>query len=1076
MILKIKKRDGRIVDFDQSKITNAIHKALIAVLGNDKLSKQLSDQVTRELNNRFKVTPSVEDIQDIVENVLVNNKLDEVAKAYILYRARRARVRELKQFLRVSDDLKLGINAIRVMEKRYLQKDEKGHVIETPKECFLRVAKAVSQIDKRYGIDSNKSFNEFFEVMSNLLFLPNSPTLMNAGTRLGQLAACFTGEQSIITSNGMKPIRDIKIGDCVLTASGKFAFVTETMQRLSKGRYIINVKNLPNNTLSVTEEHPILSLIDGKPAWVMAKNLRKGDYVAISYPKEVNDINEIAVIDFLSDNRFVVRNGLVHRKNIDRRLRCGEISLHVRPIKNKLIIDSDFLRLLGYYASEGDIDGTDCVRFTFSAKEINYAKDVLGIINKKFGLSSRIERSNHGNWINVKFHSYTLTKFFANLMGNGFNTKFVPKWILTLPHEKQKGFIIGAFRGDSTLFLNRHVHNARLVMCNYNLVYAAWVILLRIGKIPRLYYEKIPKLGKTIPYCCTINASDSADLIEEIFNSNINSPTQMNMQRKTALILGDRIFLPIKDSKFIDEDTMVYNFEVEGEHTYVANGVAVHNCFVLPVQDSLESIFETIKNTALIHQSGGGTGFNFSRLRPNGDVVKSTGGIASGPVSFMRVFDMTTEVIKQGGRRRGANMGILRVDHPDIIEFINSKQKPDSLNNFNISVAVTDQFMKAVKNNSDYCLVNPRNNELVRRVNAREVFELIVNNAWRTGDPGLIFIDEINRHNPTPHLGPIESTNPCGEQTLLPYESCNLGSINLSRMVKDKKVDWDLLRSTVHTAVHFLDNVIDANKFPLNEIERLTKANRKIGLGVMGLADMMIKLGIRYNSNKALFTADKIIKFIKKESIAASAKLALKRGSFPNFKRSVWKTKVNALRNATLLTIAPTGSISIIAGCSSGIEPLFAISFIRKVLEGTSLLEVNELFELESIKKGFHSDNLMKSIAATGSIKGTKLPDSIKKLFVTAMDISPEWHVRMQSIFQKHVDNAVSKTINFPYEAGIDDVRRAYLLAHKLKCKGITVYRYGSKPEQVLYFSKEKEYVTAESDYAGGCPTGLCPF
>ncbi len=689
MIEYIKKRDGRIVKFNQERIANAIHKALIAVRGVDKLSKKLSDLVVQELNRRFAhKVPGVEQIQDIVENVLVDNKLEDVAKAYILYRARRARVREIKRFLGISDDLKLNINAIRVMERRYLLKDAKGHVIETPKDCFIRVCKAISKVDKRYGSNPKIAFNEFFEVMSNLYFLPNSPTLMNAGTSLGQLSACF----------------------------------------------------------------------------------------------------------------------------------------------------------------------------------------------------------------------------------------------------------------------------------------------------------------------------------------------------------------------------------------------------VLPVYDSLESIFEAVKNTSLIQQSGGGTGFNFSHLRPRGDVVRSTGGIASGPVSFIHVFDMVTDVIKQGGRRRGANIGILNVNHPDIIEFINSKLKPGSLKNFNISVSVTDNFMNAVKKGRSFWLVNPRTKKKVRKLNARDIFNLIVDNAWRTGDPGLIFIDEINRHNPTPGIGRIESTNPCGEVPLLPYESCNLGSINLSKMVKNGKIDWELLGKVVRIGVHFLDNVIDANKYPLKEIEKMTKGNRKIGLGVMGFADMLIRLRVPYNSKKALKIAEQVIKFIKKEAIRASVELAKQRGNFPNFKGSIWEKKgYKYMRNATLLTIAPTGSISIIAGCSSGIEPLFAISFVRKVLEGTSLLEVNELFEREAIKKGFHSEDLMREIAQSGSLRNIKqIPKNIKKIFVTAFDIKPEDHIKMQAIFQKYVDNAVAKTINFPHDASVNDVKKAYLLAHKLKCKGITIYRYGSKPEQVLYFAKEKEYVTAESEYSGGCPEPRC--
>ena len=504
-------------------------------------------------------------------------------------------------------------------------------------------------------------------------------------------------------------------------------------------------------------------------------------------------------------------------------------------------------------------------------------------------------------------------------------------------------------------------------------------------------------------------------------------------------------------------------------------------CFVLPVEDSLESIFTAVKNMAIIEKTGGGVGFDFSRLRPKGDVVMSTKGVASGPVSFMRVFDVATEVIKAGGRRRGAMMGIVRVDHPDILEFITAKQKPGFLQNFNISVAVTDDFMKTLEEDGEYWLINPRNKEKVGKLKAREVWDLMARSAWASGDPGVIFIDEVNRHNPTPEVGRIEATNPCGEQPLLPYESCNLGSINLSRMVEDGRINWEKLRETVRNAVHLLDNVIDANKYPLKEIERITKANRKIGLGVMGFADMLIKLGIPYNSEQALELAEKLMRFIDEEAHKKSEEIAEKRGSFPNFDKSIWKDRYKAMRNATVTTIAPTGSISIIAGCSSGIEPLFAISFIRNVLDGTRLFETNPLFEIIAKERGFYNAGLLEEIAKTGSVqKIDKVPEDVKRVFVTALDIAPEWHVRMQAAFQKYTDNAVSKTVNMPFEATVEDVREVFELAWQLKCKGITVFRYGSKPEQVLYIGEvktaEKTFVAAESEYAGGCPTKTCPF
>ena len=698
-IKQIRKRDGRLDNFNPEKITQAIFKAMKSVgKENFELAKKLSDRVVRIVEEKFgeEEIPNVEDVQDIVETVLMQSGLVDVAKSYILYRQKRTEVRETKKLIGVADDLKLSINAIKVLRSRYLLRDEYGNIVETPRQMFRRVAKAIAAVDRFYdkNADVEKVEEEFYRMMVNLEFLPNSPTLMNAGTELGQLSACF----------------------------------------------------------------------------------------------------------------------------------------------------------------------------------------------------------------------------------------------------------------------------------------------------------------------------------------------------------------------------------------------------VLPVEDSIEGIFNAVKYMALIHKSGGGTGFSFSRLRPKGDVVKSTKGIASGPVSFMQIFDVATSIIKQGGRRRGANMGVLSVYHPDILEFITAKAKEGSLTNFNISVAVDDKFMEAVEKNDEYDLINPRTGEKVRSLSARLVFDLIVNMAWRTGDPGLIFIDEINRHNPTPEIGMIESTNPCGEQPLLPYESCNLGSINLTKVIENDEINWEKLRGLVRNAVHFLDNVIDANRFPLPEIEYMTKGNRKIGLGVMGWAEALIRLNIPYDSEEALKMAEKVMGFITEEARKKSVELGLERGSFPNFEKSVWtKRGFKALRNATVTTIAPTGTISIIADVTSGIEPLFAISYVRNVLGGAKLLETNHLFEEVAKKRGFYSKELMLEIAKKGSIKNISgIPEDVKRVFVTALDISPEWHVRMQAAFQKHTDNAVAKTVNLPAEATPEDVRKVFILAWKLKCKGITVYRYGSKKEQVLTITPpemallEEEPVTVDSEYAGGCPVLTC--
>ncbi len=549
-------------------------------------------------------------------------------------------------------------------------------------------------------------------------------------------------------------------------------------------------------------------------------------------------------------------------------------------------------------------------------------------------------------------------------------------------------------------------------------------------------------------------------LLKNSDGSLAETPEGMFKRVARAAAEADRLYDPKADTGRTEETffSMTNNLEFLPNSPTLMNAGRplgqLSACFVLPIGDSMEEIFDAMKFSALIHKSGGGTGFSFSKLRQKGSPVQTTGGTSSGPVSFMKLFDLTTEVVKQGGKRRGANMGILNVSHPDILEFITCKNKPGEFENFNISVGITEEFIGLAEEGLDYELVDPRNGSASGKLNAGEVFNLIAETAWGSGEPGIVFLDRINRENPTPQLGIIESTNPCGEQPLLPYESCNLGSINLSLMVKDsngrKEVDFDRLGSLVHKAVHFLDNVIDINKYPLDIIKNTTLETRKIGLGVMGFADMLCILGIPYKSDTALKLAEQLMDFIRRQARMASSALAKHRGPFPAYQKSVFKSSGEIIRNATTTTIAPTGTLSIISGTSSGIEPLFAVSYTRRSME-EEFTEINSVFRQYLTDAGIYSQELIERIGKSGSIENiSEIPEHIRKIFVTAHEIEPEWHVRMQAAFQKYTDNAVSKTVNLKRDASVEQVKEVFMLAYKLGLKGITVYRDGSRESQVL--------------------------
>ena len=568
----------------------------------------------------------------------------------------------------------------------------------------------------------------------------------------------------------------------------------------------------------------------------------------------------------------------------------------------------------------------------------------------------------------------------------------------------------------------------------------------------------------------------------------IESPRQMVERISNNIAQADRNYGASEEEV---QATAKKFYDVMANLDYMPNTPTIMNagtevqqlsaCFVLPVPDSIEGIFDALKYQALIHKSGGGTGFAFSRLRPSNDMVKSTAGVSSGPVSFMKIFDAATQEIKQGGKRRGANMGILRVDHPDVMEFIVCKADMKTLTNFNISVAITDVFMEALKIDGEYDLINPRTKQPLRKMRAREVFNLILTNAWLNGDPGLVFIDRMNATNPVPQLGDIEATNPCGEQDLLPFDSCNLGSIAVNRFIRaDRKdFDWDRLRETVHTCTHFLDNVIDMNNYPIPQIQKMSNDTRRIGLGVMGFADALYLIGVKYDSPEGFAKGEELMNFVRQESINKSIELAKVRGPFGAYKGSTWEEKGIKIRNSYLTTVAPTGTIGMIAECSGGLEPNFAISYIKNVMDGTELVYTNQYFEQIAKERGFYSRDLMTEIAKVGSIQGfEEIPEDVRRVCVTAQDISPENHIRMQAAFQKNVCASVSKTINFAHTASMQDVETAYILAYDLGCKGVTIYRDGSRDSQVLNIGKvNKKEQTPEKKVAGinSAPTQKSP-
>ncbi|MBS3052683.1 MAG: adenosylcobalamin-dependent ribonucleoside-diphosphate reductase [Candidatus Aenigmarchaeota archaeon] len=1156
---KLKKRDGRIVDFDKKKIADAIYKSVKATGGKDKkLVNKLSERVIELMNSELKnEVPTVEDVQDFVERVLIEEGQAKVAKAYILYRQKRAEARAEKAKLLDKEavdeiDKRFDLNALRVLKSRYLKKNELGKAIESPKELFSRIAVHVGLADVMYdqqvfNINGNekthkqddfdciknenkfsigkyklnryhlealkrvydranrngqikiswdelldliknnkldsyeKSMDEYFDIMTNKRFMPNTPAIANFGNRLGMGSACFHPNQLVITLDGPKNISEINVGDKVLTHRGRFRNVKQIFIRETNSLLSFQCRKLPRAAMLVTEEHPILTYKDGEMGWYPAYMIKEKDKVALSYPNETKDVEKIKVSGIVKD--VTIENDKCYYE-----YKGGKFDAFVHTTKsvNETIeVDYDLMKLFGFYLAEGNVSENDCVRFTLSVDEMEYCNEIISIMERKFGITARIETNSNPErkWLSLRFHSTILAKFFENIFGTGYNEKKIPNWITLLPVEKQKGLMSGMIRGDGTIFKNWNKMNAKLVMSNTNLVYAFWQMCMRCGVFASLRKEKIPKLGNTEPFICTLGDSKGQLLMNELFRKKIQEVVSLN---KTFIINGF-VFTDVEKIEKINYQGPVFNLEVEEDHSYVANMVSVHNCFVLDVDDSLESIMGTLGKAAMIFQAGGGLGYNFSRLRPEGDYVASTSGQASGPLSFMRLYDTMTEVIKQGGIRRGANMGIMNSNHPDIEKFITAKKGNQALKNFNISVLITSDFWEYYKKNEPYPLINPRNKQIVRTVNPKMLLDLIVYQAWESAEPGVIFFDHVNKYNPFfEHLGPIVTTNPCGEVLLYGNESCNLGSINVwafAKETEDEEIeyDWNGLAETVRTCTKFLDNVIDVNNYPLKEIEEMTLATRKIGLGVMGVGDLLFELGIPFNSEEGRKFMEKIMQFINYHSKLQSIELAKERGILPYFDKSFYpqgrlpfsgfdkkdewdfdwnevteKIKKHGIRNGYTTIIAPTGSISMIAGCSSGMEPVYSLVFEKHVAVG-SFYYVNPIFEKILREHDLFDEELIAEISKMrGSIQNIKyVPAKVKKIFVTAMDMTPEDHIRALASFQKWIDSSISKTNNFPANATVDDMKSSYLLAYELGCKDVTVFRDTSIAQQVLVGGKQ---------------------
>ena len=1008
----------------------------------------------------------------------------------------------------VEKKLDISENCLKVLEKRYLIKDKDSKVIETPEEMFRRVAGHIAKADKLYGAGASEvkeTENKFYEVMSNFEFMPNSPTLMNAGKDLAQLSACFV----LPIGDSMESIFDAIKNTAMIHKSGGgtgFSFsrlrpknsVVRSTGGVSSGPVsfmkVFNAATQAVKQGGCVEENTVISTEKGLlPIKELASALPGGYqnlYLKVSSDDGVKVAEQFYNNDIKPVKTIITKDGYRFTATFNHRIRIIDeqgnyVWKELKDIKKDdwvaLQMDSflgtrvrfeKFEKILHFNAKTCDLPsemnvglaelmghfiGDGCfhkgklmLAIPHDSLEIkdyfdNYVKEI-------FNVSSRFEQKPHDKSINLIYHSQMLVEWLKSI---GVDKKgalhaFVPAVILKGDKECAKGFLRGLFEADGCI--DKQGYHIALSSISLHLVHQVQTLLLSLGIPSNIWInrKRESSYGKNVLYRLTIStpkgletykerigflSRKKQDRLSQIIKRDVSYndiiPNQSKLFREfyEKLLLKPRNKFYKKIWHYLDGVRSERNLTRARVETLVEDYDFLQESFL---EDILvkNQYYDQVEEITYSHA-------------PTLDLVVPEGHtyIANGFVSH--------------NTRRGANMGILRVDHPDVLEFIKCKENDKDITNFNISIAITEDFMNKVIADEEYSLIDPHDKKEVKKLKAKDVFDLIVEMAWKNGEPGIVFIDRINKDNPTPELGEIESTNPCGEQPLLPYESCNLGSINLAKTVcgnGKKQVDWDRLRELVHTGVHFLDNVIDMNKFPLEEIEKMTRTNRKIGLGVMGWADMLIKLEIPYNSEEAVQLGEKIMKFISDEATLKSEDLARKRGAFPSFDESIFAEKgAKESRNATLTTIAPTGTISIISDASSGIEPLFALSYYRNVMDNDKLIEVNSLFEETAKEEGFYSRKLMEEIAGKGSIKDIKdVPEKYQRIFVTSHDIAPLWHIRMQSAFQKYTDNAVSKTVNFPHDAVKDDIKEVYMLAFKLGCKGVTIYRDKSREEQVL--------------------------